>query len=425
MPNTAVNLFQYSFEYSSSNAWNWNYNNQNWNNNNKNNTNKRGFAVRTCEGEIMDEKVSVDDIYFAYECCRKRKKNKLGSKKFETYALYNCIQIAEDINNRKYKLRPAECFLIFYPTIREVFCANFRDRVVQHFVYNELNPIIEKELIYDTASCRVAKGTDFAIKRVSRFVRRETNNYQNEAYYLKADLSGFFMSMDRQRVKDNVYKLIDEKYKGKFPETLKYLVNIIALNDVTHDTICLCPKSKWDYLPARKSLFGNDHGMPIGNICSQLFANLYLSELDHKIKARHKSYERFVDDFVVIDHDRQKLLETKEMIENYLPTINGKLNKKKTTINQVKYGIRFLGVVIRPYYNLLAKSRINRLYFTTEKIKDPEQMYMSVSSRRGMFVRYHGKRIAWRWYFHIPESIREVLKMNYQYKFRLIGERKC
>lgn len=370
----------------------------------------------------MDENVGIDDIYFAYECCRRRKKNKLGSKKFEVCALYNCIQIAEDINRRQYKLRPAECFLIFYPTIREVFCANFRDRVVQHFVYNELNPYIEKELILDTASCRVGKGTDYAIQRVSRFVRRETNNYHDDAYFLKADLSGFFMSMDRQRVKRIVFRIIDEKYKGRFPETLKYLVNIIALNDVTHDAIRLCPEWKWEFIPARKSLFGNDHGLPIGNICSQLFANLYLSELDHSIKARHKSYERFVDDIVVIDHDRQKLVETKDMIEAYLPSINGKLNKRKTTISNVKYGIRFLGVVIRPYYNPLAKSRINRLYYTTDKIDDPEMMFKSASSRRGMFVRYHGKRIAWRWYYHISEKIRKVLKMDDRYKFKLIGD---
>ena len=116
-------------------------------------------------------------MYNAYVSCRKNKRNKPSCKKFEVNALYNIQKLCSDINPCSYKLRPAECFIVKDPRLREVFCANFRDRVVQHFVYNELNPVIEKMLIYDAANCRKGKGTDFAIDRVARFIRRETCNY--------------------------------------------------------------------------------------------------------------------------------------------------------------------------------------------------------------------------------------------------------
>jgi len=100
--------------------------------------------------------VSFEDLYFAYECCRSNKKNKIGAKKFEIAAMFNLTNLLADINNRTYRLKPSMCFLVYEPTVREVFCADFRDRIVQHFVYNELNPVIEKVLIKDTCSCRVA-----------------------------------------------------------------------------------------------------------------------------------------------------------------------------------------------------------------------------------------------------------------------------
>ena len=101
--------------------------------------------------------IQFQDMYNAYVSCRKNKRNKPSCKKFEVNALYNIQKLCSDINSCSYKLRPAECFIVKDPRLREVFCANFRDRVVQHFVYNELNPVIEKMLIYDAANCRKGK----------------------------------------------------------------------------------------------------------------------------------------------------------------------------------------------------------------------------------------------------------------------------
>lgn len=360
--------------------------------------------------------ICYEDMYNAYLDCRKRKKNKKDAKAFELNALYNISVLVDEINAGKYKLRPSSCFIIEYPTMREVFCSAFRDRIVQHFVYNELNPVIDKRLIHDTASCRVGKGTDRAIDRVERFVREATDNYTHDANYVKADLSGFFMSIDRQLLLEKVLVLIDEDYHGKYKNVLKYLVRIIITTDQTINARFLCDRSMWDKLPKRKSLFGNPYGLPIGNITSQMFVNFYMNDIDHYIKSRHKYYERYVDDIVIVDNDKNKLKETLDGIRKMLPNYNLKLNERKTRIGNVKYGIDFLGIKIKPYYSVIGKKRIGRIYYTTRQITDPVKMVQSANSRKGMFKRYHGYRIARRWYESIHERFEDILMLK-DYKF--------
>lgn len=191
----------------------------------------------------MDDYITYEEMYKSYIDCRKKKKNKISAKKFEENALYNVQKLTQEINDRKYKIRPSQCFIVKYPTTREVFCANFRDRVVQHFVYNELNPYMDKTFIYDTANCRINKGVDFAVSRVSRFAHSATLNGTEDAYYLKMDLSGFFMSMDRQILLNKIKKFIDDIYEGIHKDILKYLVEIIILNDCTINANRISPLS--------------------------------------------------------------------------------------------------------------------------------------------------------------------------------------
>lgn len=412
-----------SSENSSTNAWNWNYNNQNFNNNNKNNNNSVLFVRTTLVRE--DHAVSLDDLYYAYEDCRKRKKRKRGAKAFDPYLFHNLCNIRDEINQRRYKLRPSQCFVVKYPVPREVFCAAFRDRVVQHFIYRELNPCIERLIINDTASCRVGKGTDYAISRVERFVRRETNDYKDidDVSYGKLDISGFFMSIDRQILLDKVLWVVDNVYRGRFWSVLHYLLPIVILSDVTINAKAISPLKDWDLIPPNKTLFGNSRGLPIGNITSQLFANFYLNDIDHFIKSRHKSYERYVDDKVIVDRNADKISETIRMVSVKLAEIGMRLNDRKSRVDKVRYGIDFLGVKIRPFYSVLGKKRINRLWYTSRFFRTVEDAYRSCASRKGMLRRYHGKRIAERWYMRLPESFRENLKMDTDATFHLIGDK--
>lgn len=371
--------------------------------------------------EQTESKVSLDDLYQAYIDCRKHKKNKRGAVSFEPYAIHTLCCLRDEINGRRYKPKPSTCFIIKIPTYREVFCASFRDRIVQHFVYRELNPIIDKMLIQDTCSSRIGKGTDYAIERCARFVRRETDNYKHSAYYGKFDLSGFFMSLNRNEVLAKMLNVLETRYTGRFKSTLEYLLRIIILSDCTENAIRICPASDWDYLPQRKTLFGNDKGLPIGNITSQMFANFFLNDLDHYIKGRHRSFVRFVDDMIIIDKDRERIEETKEQAGVLLSKIGIKLNPHKSIINETKYGIMFLGVKIFPHYVTLSGRKIRRMWLTSRRFKSAEKAFASCSSRKGMLNRYHGRHLSLRWYDSLQDDIKESVKMDSDAHFHLVG----
>ena len=372
--------------------------------------------------------VTLDDIYRAYEDCSRKKRNKSGTKAFAQHALYNCMKLTNEINSRTYKLRPSECFIVKYPKPREVFCAAFRDRVVQHFVYNELNPIIEKLLINDTCSCRVGKGTNYAIKRDIRKTRQESENYKKSVWILKADLSGFFMSLNRQWLCDLIMDVVENHYFGNYKDTLKYLVPIIITSDFTKNVKRLVPLSEWNKIPKHKSLFNSTTGLPIGNITSQLFANYALNKVDHYIKSRHRSYVRYVDDLKIIDKSKERLLETLTGIEKILESQGMKLNRKKTFLQRYEYGVSFLGIVVKPHYAVLGKQRINRIYKGAHDFKSAEDAWKSASTRKGMFVRYKGRKIARRWLDSFSPEIKKDITIddncNFNFKNRPLRRNK-
>ncbi len=370
------------------------------------------------------EQVSLEDLFVAFIDCRRRKKGKKGAKSFTPYAFHTLSCLRDEMNERRYQLKRSQCFVVKYPVPREVFCAAFRDRIVQHFVYNELNPVIERLLIENTASCRKGKGTDFAIQRCARFVRRETGNYTDieGVSYGKFDLTGFFMSIDREKLLRDILFVVDNIYTGKYKDVLRYLLPIIILTDVTIGAQRLSPISDWDMIPPNKTLFGNTRGLPIGNITSQLFANFYLNGLDHILQHRHRSYVRYVDDIVIIDRDRKKIEESKRIAINYLSTMGMRLNVRKSIIGQVRYGVEFLGVKVYPYYSVLGRRRIGRLWYTSRKFDSADKAFLSCASRKGMLNRYHGKRISERWYQSLPDEWKGKMKMDSDAHFHLLGK---
>lgn len=181
---------------------------------------------------------------------------------------------------------------------------------------------------------------------------------------------------------------------------------------MTKGTVRLMSPKKWDDLPKGKSLFGSRTGLPIGNITSQLFANYALNDLDHFIKSRHESYVRYVDDMVLIDESKEKLLETWRLMEERLKDIGLRVNRKKSFIQRSEFGISFLGVMIKPHYAVLGGQRISRIYRTGKELRTPEDAYRSISSRKGMFLRYKGWRLAHRWMESLPREVTEGLVMT-------------
>lgn len=403
---------------SSNNAWNWNYDNEDMNNNNRNNNN-RCVVCRDYSKGLEHEPIAFEDLWQAYLLCKRNKSSKFASKKYEMHSILNVERTRRALETRTWVPSRHIAFIVKEPSLREVFACSFSDRVVHHFAMSLLTPTIDKTLIYDTASCRDGKGTDFAIKRVSTFIKRERSKY-NEVYFLKKDISGFFMSIDRNILLDKSMDILNHKYKGPYLEVLRYLLPIFILRDVTKGAIKVGDLSLWDKLPKRKTLYGKKTGLPIGNLPSQILANLMLSDLDHTVKHFTPCYERYVDDMVVVSHSKELLKEIDEVIDNKLEEIHMKANPRKRILSLSNFGIHFLGKKIYPDFIVYHPTVINRFFLKTrEKQNDIEALYRSLSCRRAMIKLYSGRNVLFRAYESLPSSVRSYLKIDSQGHFLL------
>lgn len=246
----------------------------------------------------------LKDLFRAYYDARKNKRSTINALVFEIDYEKKLFELYEEIKKRKYELSRSICFISFEPVQREVFAADFRDRIVHHLIYNYINPYFERMFINDSYSCRLGKGTSYGIKRMNHFIRACSKNYKKDCWILKMDIKGYFMSMDRNIVFEKVEKTLNRfRHEAKFDfDLVLYLVRKVIFHDPTRNCVIRGTKDDWAGLPKSKSLFfaGKDKGFPIGNLTSQLFGNIYLNDFDHFIKHNlgFRYYGRYVDDFL-------------------------------------------------------------------------------------------------------------------------------
>ena len=143
-----------------------------------------------------DENKLLKDLFYAYYDARKNKRNTINQLKFELDFESSLINLSEEITARNYSPQRSICFMVHRPVKREIFAADFRDRVVHHLIYNYIAPVFEKTFINDAYSCRVGKGTHYGIKRIDHFIRSCSQNYQHDCYILKLDIKGYFTPLD-------------------------------------------------------------------------------------------------------------------------------------------------------------------------------------------------------------------------------------
>ena len=296
----------------------------------------------------------LTDLFVSYYSARSNKRNTHNQVRFERNLSENLISLYHEILSRRYKVGRSICFIIERPVKREVFAASFRDRVVHHLLYNYLVPIFDPIFIYDSYSCRVGKGTLFGVQRLEHHIRSCSNNFTKECWVLKLDLTGYFMSMDRQRLYDIVISTLLAKGKDKEPEypTMAFLLKQVIFNDPTKGCYVKGKRSDWEGLPPTKSLFHSREGcgLPIGNLTSQLFSNIYLNELDQYLKRvlKVKHYGRYVDDFYLVDNSKEKLLSLIEPIRKFLDEkLFLALHPKKIYLQRQEKGVQFLGCVVK------------------------------------------------------------------------------
>ena len=316
----------------------------------------RVYYNRFCGKIVMDmEEWLYEELLKAYYEARAGKRRTADEQKFELYKYEQLRSLVQEIMERTYRPSAGIAFIVNDPVQREIFAAPYPDRIVQHWVINNIDPYWDHRLIRDSYSCRVGKGTQYGIKRLQHHILSASQNLKVPVYIIKMDITGYFMHISREKM----YKRIRWGLDRQFPEggrrfrILNHAVREIVFDDPVRGVKIQGSIEDWWKLPEDKSLFcqPRGQGMVIGNLTSQVFSNIYLDLLDRFVvmKLGYKHYGRYVDDFyiVVTEEELPQAKRDIKVIGNYLNGLNLTLNKKKTRIIPWYQGVPFLGMVVK------------------------------------------------------------------------------
>lgn len=257
--------------------------------------------------------------------------------RFATRLEDNLFTLHESLRVGIYCHDSYENFFVHDPKRRFISKATVKDRVVHQAVVQVIEPLFEKQFIFDSYASRCGKGTHAAVERLEQFLRRATNNYRHKVYVLKCDVRKFFDSVSHARLTSLIGKKInDQRLQG----LISQIITSYAVD--TQKT----------------------RGLPLGNVTSQLFANVYLDGLDHFIKEHLRTpwYLRFCDDFILVHSEHRILENSLSCIKAFLMRECAlTLHSQKVSIRKVSCGVDFLGWVLRPYYRIPRTTTRRRL----------------------------------------------------------------
>lgn len=419
------------------------------------------FSTNNSTKENQDQNIQLDfnkqllyDLFLAYYDARQNKRNTKLALLFERQYESHLFELCENIINRTYEIKPSVCFINYSPVQREIFAAHFSDRIVHHLVYNYISPIFERVFINDSYSCRKGKGTSYGIKRINHFIKACSGNYQKDCYILNLDIKGYFMAINRQLLYEKTIHILEKFRNRKFKrsdgtymsweqsfdyETVHYLLNKIIFNSPVDNYLLKGSIKNWEGLPPSKSLFHSeaDCGLPIGNLTSQLFSNIYLNDFDHWLHYKQgcKYYGRYVDDFCVVHNDKEFLKGLIPKIKTYLKeNFSLELHPNKIYLQHYSKGVKFLGAVIKPhriyianrtkgnFYNAIQKQ--NKIARDHKPSKEEQQAFLSsMNSYLGIMKHYKSYNLrkkmlfknlsVWWWnYFYLSGGIAKFNQKN-------------
>jgi RNA-directed DNA polymerase len=297
---------------------------------------------------------TLESLFQAYFDCRKNKRNTMNALRFETDYEYNLIALCDELNSSTWHPGRSIAFIINKPVKREIFAADFRDRVVHHWLINQLNPLFEKAFIYDSYASRKGRGAHMGIARAAQFIRKCSLNYQRDCYVLKLDIMSFFIRINRRILWERLRCFIEARYHSPDKVLILEIACKVIQNEPTSHCFIKGKRRDWQYFPKGKSLFyARDHcGLPIGNLTSQVLANFYLNTFDHFIKhdLGVSFYGRYVDDFILVHEDKTFLKSLIPKIEGFLrEELELELHPRKRYLQHYCKGIPFLGVILKPH----------------------------------------------------------------------------
>ncbi|MGC9602916.1 MAG: reverse transcriptase domain-containing protein [Minisyncoccia bacterium] len=290
---------------------------------------------------IFERIISPENLFSAWDSFKSDKRGKPDVQSFEWNLERNIFQLHRDLKSKTYKHGPYKGFYITDPKLRHIHKATVRDRILHHAVFSVVNPVFEPTFIPTSFSCRVGFGTHKGVEVLEKIMREVSRNNTHPCFVLKCDVRKFFDSVSHEILLSIIKKRI------KDVDALWLLESIVR---------------SYESAPGK--------GIPIGNLTSQLFANVYMNELDqfvkHRLKVKH--YVRYTDDFALVSEspeELEKLLNPiSEFLENELAL---KLHPNKSILRSVCQGVDFLGYVIFPHHRLIRSKTKHRMFKKMEE----------------------------------------------------------
>lgn len=285
--------------------------------------------------------IEVRNILLAWQKFSSGKSSRKDVVAFWMYIEDHVFEIYHELKNEIYTHSHYDCFVVQDTKKRIIHKACVKDRIVHQLVYDYLENIFEKKFIYDSYASREKKGTHRAVKRLQLFCDRTYGNNANKCWVLKCDIRKFFDSVDH----DILQRLIQKSVKEKA------VLDLIKMIIDSYET-------------------ESGKGLPLGNLTSQIFANIYLHVFDHYVKhhLRIENYIRFSDDFVVVSNDKHYLQRICMAFQQFFATqLHLQLPDEKTSLREYSRGVDFLGYIVLPGAILLRTKTRKRL---TRKIEE-------------------------------------------------------
>ncbi|PJA89066.1 MAG: hypothetical protein CO138_02405 [Candidatus Moranbacteria bacterium CG_4_9_14_3_um_filter_33_15] len=295
----------------------------------------------------------------AYYQCRRTKRKSQSATQFELDFEKSLLAMEKELQARTYQCGRYICFAITDPKIREVWAADFRDRITHHLLINYLEPIWEHKFIFHSYACRQEKGAHRAIRYLKKTLHSFNPKKIGSLWYLKIDIESFFMGIDKQVLFGLIKKHVSN-------DDILWLTHLIIFQNPIDNYFIKGDRKILNSVPKHKSIFyaPETKGLPIGNYTSQFFANLYLNEADqfvkHTLKCKH--YFRYMDDLLLLHSDKNQLLKWRREISEFLTKkLLLTLHPKKQILQPVNHGINFLGYIVKPDYTISRKRIVTNL----------------------------------------------------------------
>lgn len=301
---------------------------------------------------LFEQITTFENIFQAAKKAQKGKCFKSSTARFNLNLEKELFRLQHELQTQTYRHGGYNDFYVFDPKMRLISAAPYRDRVVHHALCNVIEPLLDRTFIHDSYACRKGKGAHAAVNRYTAFARKNK-------YVLQCDIAKYFPSIDHAIL----FRLMERKIKC--PQTL-WLINAIIQTR--------CEPDHNHYFPGDDLFtpYYRPKGLPLGNLTSQFFANVYLNGFDHFVKEtlKCKHYIRYVDDFVVLDNDKERLHQIKANLVAYLNTLRLRLHPRKSRMHRVQDGINFLGYKVFPTHRLLKKQNVLHMRRKLKKLSD-------------------------------------------------------